>query len=87
MMYYKTGDVCQKIINVDDFDFRLRVKKRAYSVEIVVLDHEGNSIDGILVSDENDLYTALDILKQSIYEWIENNTDEQDKLMNLVMKW
>ncbi|EUX78201.1 DUF1108 family protein, partial [Staphylococcus aureus] len=35
-MYYKTGDVCQKIINVDSFDFRLRVKKRAYSVEIVV---------------------------------------------------
>ncbi|HDM4056105.1 TPA: DUF1108 family protein, partial [Staphylococcus aureus] len=29
----------------------------------------------------------LDILKQSVYEWIENNTDEQDKLMNLVMKW
>ncbi|EUY13597.1 hypothetical protein O487_01958, partial [Staphylococcus aureus M0382] len=27
-MYYKTGDVCQKIINVDSFDFRLRVKKR-----------------------------------------------------------
>ncbi|MBG3513143.1 DUF1108 family protein, partial [Staphylococcus aureus] len=26
-MYYKTGDVCQKIINVDGFDFRLRVKK------------------------------------------------------------
>ncbi|HDJ2896647.1 TPA: DUF1108 family protein [Staphylococcus aureus] len=86
-MYYKTGDVCQKIINVDGFDFRLRVKKRAYSVEIVVLDPEGNSIDGLLVSDENDLYTALDILNQSIYEWIENNTDEQDKLMNLVMKW
>ncbi|HDL8961327.1 TPA: DUF1108 family protein, partial [Staphylococcus aureus] len=42
---------------------------------------------GLLVSDENDLYTALDILKQSVYEWIENNTDEQDKLMNLVMKW
>ncbi|HDF6486028.1 TPA: DUF1108 family protein [Staphylococcus aureus] len=86
-MYYKTGDVCQKIINVDSFDFRLRVKKRAYSVEIVVLDHEGNPIDGLLVSDENDLYTALDILKQSIYEWIENNTDEQDKLINLIMKW
>lgn len=86
-MYYKTGDVCQKIINVDGFDFRLRVKKRAYSVEIVVLDPERNSIDGLLVSDENDLYTALDILKQTIYEWIENNTDEQDKLINLIMKW
>lgn len=86
-MYYKTGDVCQKIINVDGFDFRLRVKKRAYSVEIVVLDPERNSIDGLLVSDENDLYTALDILKQTIYEWIEFNTDEQDKLINLIMKW
>ncbi|HDM3042789.1 hypothetical protein DDL23_12130, partial [Staphylococcus aureus] len=21
------------------------------------------------------------------YEWIENNTDEQDRLINLVMKW
>ncbi|HDJ2905844.1 TPA: DUF1108 family protein [Staphylococcus aureus] len=86
-MYYKTGDVCQKIINVDGFDFQLRVKRHNFSVEIVVLDHEDNSIDGIIVSDENDLYTALDILKQTIYEWIENNTDEQDKLMNLVMKW
>lgn len=86
-MYYKTGDVCRKIINVDGFDFQLRVKKHNFSVEIVVLDHEDNSIDGIIVSDENDLYTALDILKQSIYEWIENNTDEQDKLMNLFMKW
>ncbi|HAR4527222.1 TPA: DUF1108 family protein [Staphylococcus aureus] len=86
-MYYKTGDVCQKIINVDGFDFQLRVKRHNFSVEVVVLDHEDNSIDWILVTDENDLYTALDILKQSIYEWIENNTDEQDRLINLVMKW
>ncbi|EUL18921.1 hypothetical protein O566_02772, partial [Staphylococcus aureus M0502] len=26
-MYYKTGDVCRKIFNVDGFDFQLRVKK------------------------------------------------------------
>ncbi|HDH6417316.1 TPA: DUF1108 family protein, partial [Staphylococcus aureus MRSA-Lux-36] len=25
--------------------------------------------------------------KQTIYEWIEFNTDEQDKLINLIMKW
>ncbi len=30
----------------------------------------------------NDLYTALDILNQSIYEWIEENTDERDRLIN-----
>lgn len=86
-MYYKTGDVCRKIINVDGFDFQLKVKRHNFSVEIVVLDQEDNSIDGIIVSDENDLYTALDILKQSIYEWIENNTDDYDRLINVVMKW
>ncbi|WP_001791033.1 DUF1108 family protein, partial [Staphylococcus aureus] len=26
-MYYKIGDVCQKVINVDGFDFKLAVKK------------------------------------------------------------
>ncbi|HCU2369099.1 TPA: DUF1108 family protein, partial [Staphylococcus aureus] len=24
-MYYKIGDVCQKVINVDGFDFKLAV--------------------------------------------------------------
>ncbi|MGB2553746.1 DUF1108 family protein, partial [Campylobacter sp. MOP51] len=26
-------------------------------------------------------------LNQSIYEWIEENTDERDRLINLVMRW
>ncbi|ENI91204.1 DUF1108 family protein, partial [Staphylococcus aureus] len=30
---------------------------------------------------------ALDILNQSIYEWIEENADDYDRLINLVMKW
>ncbi|HCG2330879.1 TPA: DUF1108 family protein [Staphylococcus aureus] len=86
-MYYKIGDVCQKVINVDGFDFKLAVKKQDYSILVNVLDLEDRFIDGINITDENDLYTALDILKQTIYEWIEFNTDEQDKLINLIMKW
>ncbi|WP_053012940.1 DUF1108 family protein, partial [Staphylococcus aureus] len=57
------------------------------SILVNVLDLEDRFIDSINITDENDLYTALDILNQSIYEWIENNTDEQDRLINLVMKW
>ncbi|HCU8088079.1 TPA: DUF1108 family protein [Staphylococcus aureus] len=86
-MYYKTGDVCQKIINVDGFDFKLAVKKQDYSILVNVLDLEDRFIDSINITDENDLYTALDILNQSIYEWIEENTDERDRLINLVMRW
>ncbi|HEI9143852.1 TPA: DUF1108 family protein [Staphylococcus aureus] len=86
-MYYKIGDVCQKVINVDGFDFKLAVKKQDYSILVKVLDLEDRFIDSINITDENDLYTALDILNQSIYEWIEENTDERDRLINLVMRW
>ncbi|MBJ6141283.1 DUF1108 family protein [Staphylococcus aureus] len=86
-MYYKIGDACQKVINVDGFDFKLAVKKQDYSILVNVLDLEDKFIDGVNITDENDLYTALDILNQSIYEWIEENTDERDRLINLVMRW
>ncbi|EMM0400984.1 DUF1108 family protein [Staphylococcus aureus] len=86
-MYYEIGDVCQKVINVDGFDFKLAVKKKDHSILVNILDLEDKFIDGINITNENDLYTALDILKQTIYEWIEFNTDEQDKLINLIMKW
>lgn len=76
-----------KVINVDGFDFKLAVKKQDYSILVNVLDLEDRFIDSINITDENDLYTALDILNQSIYEWIEENTDERDRLINLVMRW
>ncbi|AXF39028.1 hypothetical protein [Staphylococcus phage SA537ruMSSAST97] len=86
-MYYKIGDVCQKVINVDGFDFKLAVKKQDHSILVNILDLEDKFIDGINITNENDLYTALDILNQSIYEWIEENADERDRLINLVMRW
>ncbi|HAR6734632.1 TPA: DUF1108 family protein, partial [Staphylococcus aureus] len=67
--------------------FKLAVKKQDYSILVNVLDLEDRFIDSINITDENDLYTALDILNQSIYEWIEENTDERDRLINLVMRW
>ncbi|HAR7059197.1 TPA: DUF1108 family protein [Staphylococcus aureus] len=86
-MYYEIGDVCQKVINVDGFDFKLAVKKKDHSILVNILDLEDKFIDGINITNENDLYTALDILNQSIYEWIEENADDYDGLINLVMKW
>ncbi|WP_457793722.1 DUF1108 family protein [Staphylococcus aureus] len=86
-MYYEIGDVCQKVINVGGFDFKLAVKKKDHSILVNILDLEDKFIDGINITNENDLYTALDILNQSIYEWIEENADDYDRLINLVMKW
>ncbi|WP_150536423.1 DUF1108 family protein, partial [Staphylococcus aureus] len=39
------------------------------------------------VIDLSELYIATDAMRDVINEWIENNTDEQDKLINLVMRW
>ncbi|EUR73444.1 DUF1108 family protein, partial [Staphylococcus aureus] len=58
-----------------------------HSILVNILDLEDKFIDGINITNENDLYTALDILNQSIYEWIEENADDYDRLINLVMKW
>ncbi|MBU8250113.1 DUF1108 family protein, partial [Staphylococcus aureus] len=69
------------------FDFKLAVKKKDHSILVNILDLEDKFIDGINITNENDLYTALDILNQSIYEWIEENADDYDRLINLVMKW
>ncbi|HDH6008055.1 DUF1108 family protein, partial [Staphylococcus aureus] len=63
------------------------VKKKDHSILVNILDLEDKFIDGINITNENDLYTALDILNQSIYEWIEENADDYDRLINLVMKW
>ncbi|WP_061643022.1 DUF1108 family protein, partial [Staphylococcus aureus] len=67
--------------------FKLAVKKKDHSILVNILDLEDKFIDGINITNENDLYTALDILNQSIYEWIEENADDYDRLINLVMKW
>ena len=68
-MYYKIGDVCQKVINVDGFDFKLAVKKQDYSILVNVLDLEDRFIDGINITDENDLYSIRHI--KSIYLWMD----------------
>ncbi|EOD3927696.1 TPA: DUF1108 family protein, partial [Staphylococcus aureus] len=49
-MYYEIGDVCQKVINVDGFDFKLAVKKKDHSILVNILDLEDKFIDGINIT-------------------------------------
>ncbi|HDE8057333.1 TPA: DUF1108 family protein [Staphylococcus aureus] len=86
-MYYEIGEIIRKNIHVNGFDFKLFILKGHMGISIQVKDMNNVPIKHAYVVDENDLYTALDILNQSIYEWIEENTDERDRLINLVMRW
>lgn len=88
-MYYRINDESKKIINVQGFQFVLRVRKMTlFEVNISVETLDNVFIDEILVADEElDVNTAREILEQSLFKWIDENTDEADRVMSAVMTW
>ncbi|HCY8981535.1 TPA: DUF1108 family protein [Staphylococcus aureus] len=86
-MYYEIGEIVRKDINVSGFNFKLSILKGHKGISIQILDINNVPIEHAYVVDENDLGMASDLFNQAIDEWIEENTDEQDRLINLVMRW
>ncbi|MDW4443373.1 DUF1108 family protein [Staphylococcus saprophyticus] len=88
-MYYRINDESKKVINIQGFQFILRVRKMTqFEVNISIETLDSLSIDEILVADEElGVNTAREILEQSAFTWIEQNTDEADRIMNRVMQW
>lgn len=88
-MYYRINDESKKVINIQGFQFILRVRKMTqFEVNISIETLDSLSIDEILVADEElGVYTAREILEQSVFKWIDENTDEADRVMSAVMTW
>lgn len=88
-MYYKINDENKKIINVQGFQFILRVRKvTQFEVNVSIETIEQELVDEIVVADEElGVNTAREILEQSVFNWLEENTDEADRVMSAVMKW
>lgn len=88
-MYYKINDESKKIINVQGFQFILRVRKvTQFEVNVSIETIEQELVDEIVVADEElGVNTAREILEQSVFNWLEENTDEADRVMSAVMEW
>ncbi|MES3641538.1 DUF1108 family protein [Staphylococcus saprophyticus] len=88
-MYYRINDESKKAINIQGFQFILRVRKMTqFEVNISIETLDSLSIDEILVADEElGVNTAREILEQSVFKWIDENTDEADRVMSAVMTW
>ncbi|MDK9844893.1 DUF1108 family protein [Staphylococcus equorum] len=88
-MYYRINDESKKVINIQGFQFILRVRKMTqFEVNISIETLDSLSIDEILVADEElGVNTAREILEQSVFKWIDENTDEADRVMSAVMTW
>ncbi|WP_323702057.1 DUF1108 family protein [Staphylococcus nepalensis] len=88
-MYYKINDESKKIINVQGFQFILRVRKDTqFEVNVSIETVEQELVDEIVVADEElGVNAAREKLEQSVFNWLEENTDEADRVMSAVMKW
>ncbi|MCD8786672.1 DUF1108 family protein [Staphylococcus gallinarum] len=87
-MYYEIGEIRTKFITVQGFKFRIKATKTQFGVFVEIMDRYENEIDSAEVNDENvGFELSQDIFEQSIYNWIERNTNEADRIMNRVMQW
>ncbi|MEB8101022.1 DUF1108 family protein [Staphylococcus xylosus] len=87
-MYYEIGTTKSKKIELLGFKFRIDLYKNEDNIGVMLINNKNEVIDGIQIYDEYaGITTAQEILEQSAYAWIEQNTDEADRIMNRVMQW
>ncbi|MCE5003365.1 DUF1108 family protein [Staphylococcus pseudoxylosus] len=87
-MYYEIGTTKSKKIQLLGFDFRITLYKDEDNIEVTLVSEDNEYIDSVPIYDEYaGIVTAQEILEQSAFTWIEENTDESDRIMNRVMQW
>lgn len=87
-MYYETGTSKSKKIQLLSFDFKINLYKHDDNIEVTLLNKNDDFIDSVPIYDEYaGITTAQELLEQSAFTWIEENTDEADRIMNRVMQW
>ena len=87
-MYYETGTSKSKKIQLLGFDFKINLYKHDDNIEVTLLNENNYFIDSVPIYDEYaGIATAQELLEQSAFTWIEQNTDEADRIMNRVMQW
>lgn len=87
-MYYSTGEIRTKFITVEGYKFRIKATRMQFSIKVELMDRYEQTIEEVDISDEHiGIDNGRDFLEQSVISWIDNNTDESDRIMNKVMQW
>lgn len=88
-MYYRINDESKKVLTVQGFQFILRTRKvTQFEVKVTIETLEQEVIGTIEIADEEiGVNTGRELLEQSVFLWLEENTDEADRVMNRVMAW
>ncbi|UXR73324.1 MULTISPECIES: DUF1108 family protein [unclassified Staphylococcus] len=85
-MHFEKGHKYVSTIEVDGFKFRKEVTRRDFNIRVAIKTLGNELIDYIDISDRDYVDQVDEILGQSIYNYIENNADDLDKIMARFMK-
>lgn len=75
-MYYEIGATKSKVIKLLGFNFKINLHKHEDNIEVTLVNESNEFIDSIPIYDEYaGIATAQEMLEQSAFAWIEQNTD------------
>ncbi|MGO4060150.1 DUF1108 family protein [Staphylococcus pseudintermedius] len=80
-MYFPKGEEYTGIIEVEGFKFRKHVTRQDDYILIEIADMTYRVIVETKVSDISDVDIAQEVINAAIYDFIEYQTDELDKVM------
>ncbi|MFH0717348.1 DUF1108 family protein [Staphylococcus delphini] len=85
-MYFPNGEEFSGIIEVEGFKFRKYVTRQDDHILIEITDMTYKIIAETKVSDISDVDIAQEVINAAIYDFIEYQTDELDKIMAHLIK-
>ncbi|WMM09723.1 DUF1108 family protein [Staphylococcus simulans] len=80
-MYFEKGTVVRHKFKVDGFEFMREIAREDNHISILVSTVNNVYVTKTTVAALSDIETAEEIIKQDVYTFIEEQTDELDKIM------
>ncbi|WP_353452866.1 DUF1108 family protein [Staphylococcus coagulans] len=85
-MYFPNGEEYSGIIEVEGFKFRKHVTRQDDYILIEIADMAYKTVAETKVYDVSDVDIAQEVINVAIYDYIEYQTDELDKIMAHLIK-
>ncbi|WP_353418694.1 DUF1108 family protein (plasmid) [Staphylococcus delphini] len=85
-MYFPNGEEYSGIIEVEGFKFRKHVTRQDDYILIEITDMTYKTVAETKVSGISDVDIAQEVISAALYDYIENQTDDLDKIMAHLIK-
>ncbi|WP_323697201.1 DUF1108 family protein [Staphylococcus pseudintermedius] len=85
-MYFPNGEEFSGIIEVEGFKFHKHVTRQDDYILIEIADMTYKIVAETKVYDVSDVDIAQEVISAALYDYIENQTDDLDKIMALLIK-